>query len=193
MVLSRMALFHLLEGQRGALLLLDEPETHFNDLWKRDIVSVVDGALGKTSCEVIIATHAAIVLTDALKEELVILERTDSKNSAKSTNSVIRILDSDIHTFGATGDHPLRDIFGLAPDTVGRRASRILEVLIAAASVAEQIETQWARDKQGVGGDVVNQVFTIVCETEQGMSKTNVGEALESINILQYILAQSDP
>ena len=180
MVLSRMALFHLLEGQQDALLLLDEPETHFNDLWKRDIVSVVDGALGKTSCEVIIATHAAIVLTDALKEELVVLERTDTKSSAKSANSVIRVLDSDIHTFGATGDHPLRDIFG-APDTVGRRASRILEVLIAAASVADQIDSCWASDKPVLNGDIVEQVCTIVAVTEPSMSKASIREALESI------------
>jgi hypothetical protein len=180
MVLGRMALFHLLEGQQDSLLLLDEPETHFNDLWKRDVVSVVDGALGKTSCEVVIATHAALVLTDALKDELVVLERTIDENSNTSSHSVLRVLDSDIHTFGATGDHPLRDIFG-ASDTVGRRASRILEVLIAAASVADQMDSCWAREKPVLNGKIVEQVCKIVAETEPSMSKASIREALESI------------
>ncbi|AEG02816.1 hypothetical protein [Methylomonas methanica] len=180
MVLGRMALFHLLEGQHDSLLLLDEPETHFNDLWKRDVVSVVDGALGKTSCEVVIATHAALVLTDALKDELVVLERALDENSATSSHSVIRMLDNDIHTFGATGDHPLRDIFG-APDTVGRRASRILEVLIAAASVADQIDSCWGSENPILNGDIVEQVCTIVAVTEPSMNKASIREALESI------------
>jgi ABC-type transport system involved in cytochrome c biogenesis ATPase subunit len=46
MVLCRMALFHLLEGQKDVLLLLDEPETHFNDKWKRDVVDIIDSAIG---------------------------------------------------------------------------------------------------------------------------------------------------
>ena len=180
MVLGRMALFHLLEGQHDSLLLLDEPETHFNDLWKRDVVSVVDAALGKTSCEVVVATHAALVLTDALKDELVVLERAVDENSATASHSVIRLLDNDIHTFGATGDHPLRDIFG-APDTVGRRASRILEVLIAAATLTDRIEPLWAGENTSLDSDIVRQVWTVVSITEPEMTKLDVGQALDSI------------
>ncbi|MBU2569918.1 MAG: AAA family ATPase [Gammaproteobacteria bacterium] len=180
MVLGRMALFHLLEDQQDSLLLLDEPETHFNDLWKRDVVSVVDTALGKTSCEVVIATHAALVLTDALKDELVVLERTTDENSEILPHSVVRVLDRDIHTFGATGDHPLRDIFG-APDTVGRRASRILEVLIAAATLTDRIEPCWASENPALSNDIVDQLCSIVAVTEPSMTKTNVREALDSI------------
>ncbi|MDD2762272.1 MAG: hypothetical protein PHH11_18490, partial [Methylomonas sp.] len=180
MVLGRMALFHLLEDQHDSLLLLDEPETHFNDLWKRDVVSVVDTALGKTSCEVVIATHAALVLTDALKDELVVLERAVDANSTTSSYSAIRVLDSDIHTFGATGDHPLRDIFG-ASDTVGRRASRILEVLIATATLADRIEPRWAGKNTSLDNDIVDQVWAVVSVTEPAMTKVGVRQALDSI------------
>src|SRR3989344_2742873 len=58
MVLGRMALFHLLQGQQDALLLLDEPETHFNDKWKREIVDIIDDAIGHTSNDVLISTHS---------------------------------------------------------------------------------------------------------------------------------------
>ena len=45
MLLGRMGLLFLLRGQDGSLLLLDEPETHFNDVWKREIVEMVDMGL----------------------------------------------------------------------------------------------------------------------------------------------------
>lgn len=180
MILGRMALFHLLAGQQDSLLLLDEPETHFNDLWKRDIVSVVDEALCKTSCEVIIATHAALVLTDALKDDLVILERAQPDDSKKRSGTVVRALDSDTHTFGATGDHPLRDIFG-ATDTVGRRASRLLGVLIAAASITEQVDAYWAVEQGGRENLVVDNLFRIAKVTEPELTRENVADNLNSI------------
>ena len=60
LVLARWALFHLLAGQDDALLLLDEPETHFNDAWKREIVQVVDQAMGADASQVLIATHSPV-------------------------------------------------------------------------------------------------------------------------------------
>lgn len=180
MVLGRMALFHLLEDQQDALLLLDEPETHFNDLWKRDIVSVVDEALGKTSCEVIIATHAALVLTDALKDELIVLERTRANTPNADNGTMVRLLDQDIHTFGATGDHPLRDIFG-AQDTVGRRASRLMEVLIAAASLSDCIEAQWKIVGETIKPEIIDQVLAVAKQTEPDLTPTLVKDCLASI------------
>jgi len=180
MVLGRMALFHLLAGQQDALLLLDEPETHFNDLWKRDIVSVVDEALGKTSCEVVIATHAALVLTDALKDELIVLERPRSSKPNAENGTKVRFLDQNIHTFGATGDHPLRDIFG-ATDTVGRRASRLMEVLIAAASLPDRIEAQWETGSEVMAPEIIDQVLAVAKQTEPDLTSALVKDCLASI------------
>ncbi len=45
MLLGRMGLIFLLRGQDGSLLLLDEPETHFNDVWKREVVDMLDRGL----------------------------------------------------------------------------------------------------------------------------------------------------
>ena len=63
MLLGRMGLIFLLRGQDGSLLLLDEPETHFNDVWKREIVEMVDlGLLNSTDANVVVATHTSIAL-----------------------------------------------------------------------------------------------------------------------------------
>lgn len=178
MFMGRMALFHLLRGRQDSLLLLDEPETHFNDLWKRDVVSVVDDALAHTSADVLIATHAALMLTDALKDELVVLERKSPLGGVGPSQSGIRMLDAQTHTFGATGDHPLRDVFG-APDTVGRRASRLLEILVATTQFAEKMDEHWRRGDM-LGDSLVNQILQTAVVTEPGLTQTHVIESIAS-------------
>lgn len=180
MYLGRMALMHLLRGKQDALLLLDEPETHFNDVWKRELVSIIDDALAKTSAEVLIATHSALMLTDALRDELVVLGRSASSSGAHESRSTVRELAWDVQTFGATGDHPLRDVFG-APDTVGRRASRLFEVLIASADFAQELELCWQRNT-APSTKLVKKILKVASETEAGLTVQSVTEYLESIN-----------
>lgn len=84
MLLGRMGLLFLLHGQEGSLLLLDEPETHFNDVWKREIVDMVDMALlNSTTANVIVATHTSIALTDAFAAEVTVLDKTDGHTTAR--------------------------------------------------------------------------------------------------------------
>ena len=178
MFMGRMALLHLLSGRQDSLLLLDEPETHFNDLWKRDLVSVVDDALAHTSVDVLIATHAALMLTDALKDELIVLERTTAEGDSGPSESGVRTLDAQIYTFGATGDHPLRDIFG-ASDTVGRRASRLLEVLLATAQFGFEVEQSWHKN-EALGADLISHILDLAQQTESGLTRSHVIDCLES-------------
>lgn len=191
MFMGRMALLHLLSGRQDSLLLLDEPETHFNDLWKRDVISVIDDALAYTSADVLIATHAALMLTDALKEELVVLERKTPMDDAGPSESGVRILDAQTHTFGATGDHPLRDIFD-APDTVGRRASRLLEVLVAAAQFAAEVDEHWSRGV-GVSEQLIEQIFKTAALTEIGLTRRHVVDSLASVERFAVYFGISTP
>jgi predicted ATPase len=112
LVLTRWALFYLLEGEDDALLLLDEPETHFNDAWKREIVNVVDGALGQDASTVLIATHSAIVLSDVFDEEIVHIEKRDDKSE------VVAVRDN---TFATDPSALMMTVFG-AEDSIGSRA-----------------------------------------------------------------------
>jgi hypothetical protein len=69
--LGRYALLLLLSGVTDVLVLLDEPETHFNDQWKVDLVHEVSEILSVRQSpdvlagEVLIATHSDLTLTDA--------------------------------------------------------------------------------------------------------------------------------
>ena len=117
MVLGRMALFHLLDGQQDALLLLDEPETHFNDKWKREIVDIIDDAIGNTANDVLISTHSAIVLSDVFNNEIVMVEKTAS-------GSVVRSVDEP--TFATDPSALMMTVFG-ADDSIGKRAQEFIE------------------------------------------------------------------
>lgn len=117
MVLGRMALFHLLQGQQDALLLLDEPETHFNDKWKREIVDIIDDAIGNTSNDVLISTHSAIVLSDVFNNEIVMVQKA-------ANGSIVRNVDEP--TFATDPSALMMTVFG-ADDSIGKRAQEFIE------------------------------------------------------------------
>jgi ABC-type cobalamin/Fe3+-siderophores transport system ATPase subunit len=117
MVLGRMALFHLLQGQQDALLLLDEPETHFNDKWKREIVDIIDDAIRHTANDVLISTHSAIVLSDVFNNEIVMVQKTQDGSTVRSV---------DEPTFASDPSALMMTVFG-AEDSIGKRAQEFIE------------------------------------------------------------------
>jgi predicted ATPase len=124
--LGRMALFHLLKGKEDALLLLDEPETHFNDLWKREIIDIIDESLGQSTCNAVITTHSSIALTDVFDNEISLLKKSPM-------DSVIAKVKTPVRSFGASPNEIMRDIFD-APETVGQRAAKFLDLALVLAS-----------------------------------------------------------
>jgi energy-coupling factor transporter ATP-binding protein EcfA2 len=121
--LSRYALMLLAAQTRESLLLLDEPETHFNDNWKVDLVNAVAGALrGDESAgaasghQVIVATHSSLTLTDA---EAALIQLFVRKQNT------LEVMTPPIPTFGAAPGDLGRLLFGL-PAPVGNRAERVL-------------------------------------------------------------------
>lgn len=126
-LLGRIALLFLLKGQTNSLLLLDEPETHFNDAWKREVVDFVDDQLLKTTpCQVLVSTHSSVAVTDLFPEEITILRqpRPDSK-----TQSVVAV-NTTFPTFGSDPSRILRHVFD-APDSIGARSREALDHWLA--------------------------------------------------------------
>lgn len=122
--LGRMALFHLLQGVDDALMLLDEPETHFNDVWKRRIVDIIDDSMKERHSEVVISTHSSIALTDVFDTEITLL-----KNGVASKPA--------IRTFGASPSEIMVYVFN-APDSMGQRAMEFLD---------DQLDREWTVDE----------------------------------------------
>lgn len=143
MVLGRMALFHLLQGQQDALLLLDEPETHFNDKWKREIVDIIDEAIGNTANDVLISTHSAIVLSDVFNNEIVMVQKTADGTGVRSV---------DEPTFATDPSALMMTVFG-ADDSIGKRAQEFIEDKLrqAAGTPAEIADLERLIARMGSG------------------------------------------
>ena len=81
--IRRFALIMLMRELKGeenrSLLLLDEPETHFNENWKRHFIYLIKEALKDTYHDVFIATHSAMLITDVKREELYHFELVNDK------------------------------------------------------------------------------------------------------------------
>jgi ABC-type transport system involved in cytochrome c biogenesis ATPase subunit len=115
--LQRMALIHLL-NENERLFLFDEPEVHFNDNWKRNLVDHIERTLRNTNSEVILTTHSSITLTDAYPEEVIRLGFHGQQNVPL--------------TLGTDPGEILRSVYG-ADESVGERATRKINQAIKKA------------------------------------------------------------
>lgn len=119
--LGRMCLF-LLFGEVESLILLDEPEVHFNDYWKRHIVSTMHEVFKWKDApyvsHVVVATHSSISLSDVHPEDILILER---QNLFTSETTMPRL-----QTFGADPSEIMVHVFG-APHATGQYSVNEIE------------------------------------------------------------------
>lgn len=142
MYVSRMAVLHLARDEDDALIILDEPETHFNDAWKREIVDVIDGAMQRRTNEILISVHSSIALTDAFNEEIELLRKV---------NGEISNIPIAMPTFGADPSEIMTKVFE-APDSIGQRALEYLETLLARAwSQEDRATLEYLIQRTGAG------------------------------------------
>jgi ABC-type transport system involved in cytochrome c biogenesis ATPase subunit len=140
MFLGRMALLNLIGGMPNALAILDEPETHFNDFWKREMVDIVDRSLETQPTDVLMTTHSSIALTDAFSREINRLFRS------KRTPDLIKADHPRDPTFGATPTEVLQEIFD-GPRAVGQRAAEFLDTLLVLLLHPEEVLRSWEDNK----------------------------------------------
>ncbi len=136
MFLGRMALMSLIGDTKNTLVILDEPETHFNDYWKREMVDIVDRTLETQNTDVLITTHSSIALTDAFSREINRLFRS------KRDPQLIKADHPRDPTFGATPTEVLQEIFE-GPRAVGQRAAEFLDTLLVMLSYPKEVLNSW--------------------------------------------------
>ncbi len=138
--IHRMGLFYILRDQPNTLLLLDEPETHFNDVWKREIVDVAEtellsagtsqggAARHGTACHVLITTHSSLALSDLFAEEITIFQKSEA--SPETGEEQVTAMRTTFPTFGSESGRILRQVFD-APDSIGIHARTSLDYWLA--------------------------------------------------------------
>lgn len=72
--LGRMAMLAMLQTD-NSLILLDEPEVHFNDYWKREIVRLIDRVMTAHSNHLLVVSHSSIGLSDVADGQVTIMRR----------------------------------------------------------------------------------------------------------------------
>jgi len=90
--LGRMALLTMLDLD-NSLIILDEPEVHFNDYWKREVVNLLDGMMHDHTNHVLITTHSSILLSDVTEGQITVF--------VKNTSGITEQRRPGIKTFGA--------------------------------------------------------------------------------------------
>jgi len=115
---GRYALLLLLREHDDCLVLLDEPETHFNDRWKIDLVFDMERILEGSNAQVVLATHSDLTLTDADRSDVFVFDYGDGANDLNPTAPSISPL-------GADRSEITQQVFG-ASSSSGRRAIEIV-------------------------------------------------------------------
>lgn len=118
--LGRMALF-LLMRQENTLFLLDEPEMHFNDVWKRELVDLLATTLEGFDSTVLLSTHSSIVVSDIAHPQLVLL--------VKDENGCARVEEVNMPTIGTDPSEIMMYLLN-TDDSIGRRVFEQLDKLI---------------------------------------------------------------
>jgi energy-coupling factor transporter ATP-binding protein EcfA2 len=117
--LGRLCLLSLLSSsKKEALILLDEPEVHFNDYWKRQLVSMIDAALGQQDSHVLMTTHSSITLSDVLDRDVWVLQR--SKDYTREA------LPPPLRTLGTDPSDIMVYVFG-AENAIGAQGAALIE------------------------------------------------------------------
>jgi hypothetical protein len=128
--LGRMALFALFR-EHNLLILLDEPEVHFNDVWKREIVQKLHTIMQDHASHAVITTHSSIALSDVPSDDVLILRRQGTYTTGEEHVP-------GITTFGADPSDILVHVFGtLSPN--GERSRRFIREEIGRLSSAEEL------------------------------------------------------
>jgi hypothetical protein len=136
-----MCLF-MLFGDVESLILLDEPEVHFNDYWKRHIVDTIHQILVRKNkphrSHLLIATQSSISLSDVAKEDVVVLRRSGMLTDTMSMPS--------IQTFGADPSDIMVHVFD-APHAMGQHSVSEIEQWLGEAykSLQRNAGNSWVK------------------------------------------------
>jgi len=136
--LGRMGMLAMLQTE-NSLILLDEPEVHFNDYWKREIVQLIDNVMDKHANHLLIVSHSSIGLSDVPSAQVSIMSRGEDGFALTHPPT--------IRTLGTDPSEIMVVIFRTELST-GAYATKLLETAVASG---ERDEVAQLLEKVGPG------------------------------------------
>jgi restriction system-associated AAA family ATPase len=128
----------LMMEENGCLFLLDEPDTHYNPLWRSRLISTINKVIKYRTArneeklrlqEVLITTHSPFVLSDLKKRNVYIFKKSKGKVQFNSCH---------FETYGASASIILDEIFG-KEDSISEMARQELKDLIGGVRTMNQL------------------------------------------------------
>lgn len=88
----------LLLGDKSTLMLLDEPETHFNPEWRSEFISLLKDCLAESGTnhlmrDILITSHSPFIISDCFPDKVIVFEKGHQPQNAQYL---------DIDTFGTS-------------------------------------------------------------------------------------------
>ncbi|MCT3764293.1 restriction system-associated AAA family ATPase [Elizabethkingia anophelis] len=88
----------LLLGDKSTLMLLDEPETHFNPEWRSEFISLLKDCLNKSGTnhlmrDILITSHSPFIISDCFPDKVIVFDKGNQPQNAQ---------DLGIDTFGTS-------------------------------------------------------------------------------------------
>jgi len=136
----------LMLKNRRSLLLLDEPETHFNPNWRAKFIKILDDSIKAGSVEdnkignihllkdILLTSHSPFIISDCMPDNVILFKRGDDGKIVPKTAKKL-----DFNTYGASVDLILQEIFGMA-HSISEHALEEIRVLLRKRTVATIIE-----------------------------------------------------
>lgn len=144
----------LLFKNTHSLVLLDEPETHFNPGWRANFVSQLERCLQGSDKypEMLITTHSPFLLSDSVPSKVLEFK--------KDSDGQVRIKHPEYNTFGASINKITMATFDKR-ETIGSRAKAMLDDFKRQAQSADKDKDELIDDINRQLGDSVEKVLLI--------------------------------
>jgi len=122
----------LLFRNTNSLILLDEPETHFNPSWRASFISQLKACLGNTkkTPEMLITTHSPFLISDSKPNKVLEFEKDPETRHVKITHP-------EYNTFGASINKITMKTFNKR-ETIGGNAQLLMDSLRARFEQGEE-------------------------------------------------------
>jgi restriction system-associated AAA family ATPase len=118
----------LMTNDDNSIFLLDEPETHFNPIWRRLFISNLKQITEERHQDLYITSHSPFIVSDIQRDNVYVFERV-SKDK-------ISVRNPSIETFGSSFSNILKMAF-MMEDTVSKESSDFIDDLLNSEDVIE--------------------------------------------------------
>lgn len=137
----------LLLKSKRALLLLDEPETHFNPSWRAKFVKILNDSINSSKDEkldynvhlqkdILLTSHSPFIISDCLPDNVVLFERKGKITTAKKVSE----LENTFNTYGTSVELILDRLFNYDQSIGDLSYSELEEIDFTSINTKEEIE-----------------------------------------------------